>query len=262
MSPTRRTVLRAAGLLTAGALAGCTATGRDAPEESVDEPDDPDDGDESLPNGSADPAGGTRPAGTGGPGVSLRAVDDAPPLPVKPSVGVVDPTATDERPPRLRVTVENASDERVRVGEGRTIFFQYVSDDSRSLVLLPADGEYPAEPGCWRLSEGIATTLEYRTLALDPGESRSELLDLYAAPDEETDACLPVGEFRFEAGYAAKPVPSNATQSGGAGAPTSDGEGASESEGGATPRGAGTPAAGDESAGRTQARWGFSLALE
>ncbi|SDE97972.1 hypothetical protein SAMN04488067_101311 [Halorubrum xinjiangense] len=63
-------------------------------------------------------------------------------------------------------------------------------------MLLPGGEEYPAEPGCWRLTDAIAITEEYRTFALDPGESSERLVDLYATPGE--DACLPVGEYRFE----------------------------------------------------------------
>jgi hypothetical protein len=47
------------------------------------------------------------------------------------------------------------------------------------------------------LTEGIAVTEEYRMLDIPPGEPSTRLVDLYGAPIEE-DACLPVGEYRFE----------------------------------------------------------------
>ena len=259
MSPTRRTILRTTGLLTAGALAGCTANGN-ADEDETEMPDEPTD---RLPNETGgDGAGGTRPAGTGGPGISLRGVGDAPDLPVKPSVEVVRAVATDEHPPRLRVTLENASEERVSVGEGRSIFFRYVTDDTEALELLPADGDFPAEPGCWRLTDGIATTMEYRIVSLDPGESRSKLVDLYAAHDEDSDSCLPVGEYRFETTYNMEslslPTDADSTDESAA-ARSADEETAAKSSGGETAaesRGEKTPAE------KRQATWGFSLALE
>lgn len=170
MSPTRRRYLGRTGLLLAGGFAGCTD-------------DDP---------------GGTRPAGTGGPGVSIVSTDGDTDLPIQPTVEIVHEAATPERPPRLRTTLANTSDEAVSVGEGRAVHFEYVTDDSGMLVFLPGESgsEYPAEPDCWRLTEGIAVSEEYRTFEIDAGGSSSRPVDLYAMPD--VDGCLPVGEFRFE----------------------------------------------------------------
>jgi hypothetical protein len=206
MTPTRRSVLELTALLSAGALAGClTASGPGAPETT----DDADgttgdaDGTTDLPpatdGGSENGSGGTRPEGTGGPGVSIVATDDAPDLPVRPAVEVSREAATPDHPPQLRVTVTNTSERTISVGEGRAVLFAYVTDDSGALILLPAGREYPAEPDCWRLTEGIAITEEYRILDLEPGESVSQSLDLYGAAGG--DACLPVGEFRFETTY-------------------------------------------------------------
>jgi hypothetical protein len=189
MTFTRRHYLRGVGGASAGglvALAGCAST--------------PNGGDGSNGNGSdsgnGTDAGGTRPEGTGGPGVSIVSVDEEVDLPIRPAVEVVREAATEDHPPQLRTTLTNAGDERVRVGEGRAAHFEYVSDGDEALVLLPGDEEYPAEPGCWRLTDDIAITEEYRTFTLDPGESSERLVDLYATPGE--DACLPVGEYRFE----------------------------------------------------------------
>jgi hypothetical protein len=152
--------------------------------------------------GCAGDPGGTRPSGTGGPGVSIVSTDAAPELPVRPAVEVVREAATPERPPRLRTSLTNVGDETHRVGEGRAVHFEHVSDTSGSLILLPGDDDtgYPAEPDCWRLTEGVAVTEEYRTFELEPGESSSRPVDLYATPD--VDGCLPVGEYRFETAIA------------------------------------------------------------
>jgi hypothetical protein len=190
MTPTRRRYLRGVGGASAGglvALAGCTSTGPG------------DDGGDDGPGGDGGgdgDAGGTRPEGTGGPGVSIVATDGDADFRVQPSVEVTREAATTDHPPQLRTTLTNAGDERVRVGEGRAVHFEYVYDGDGALVFLPADGEYPAEPDCWRLTDAIAVTEEYRTFALDPGETSERLVDLYATPGE--DACLPVGEYRFE----------------------------------------------------------------
>lgn len=171
MYPTRRRCLRCfGGSVFAGCLAGCLG---------------------GLPDG-------TRPAGTGGPGVTIVSTDGEVDLPVRPAVEIVREAATPERPPRLRTSLTNTGDGRVRVGEGRAVHFAYVADDSDSLMFLPgrSDREYPAEPDCWRLTEDIAITEEYRTFGIDAGESSRRRVDLYATPD--VDGCLPVGEYRFE----------------------------------------------------------------
>lgn len=183
MTPTRRRYLSGIGGASASglvALAGCASSGPG--------------GDGNGGNGTD--AGGTRPEGTGGPGVSIVATDGDVDFQVQPAVEVTREAATTDHPPQLRTRLTNAGDERVRVGEGRAVHFEYVYDGDDALVLLPSDGEYPAEPDCWRLTDAIAVTEEYRTFALDPGASSERLVDLYATPGE--DACLPVGEYRFE----------------------------------------------------------------
>ncbi|EMA64727.1 hypothetical protein [Halorubrum lipolyticum] len=175
MTPTRRRCLRRIGGGSALLVGGAGCLGRGS---------------------SGGDAGGTRPSGTGGPGVTVVSVDGTDDLPVVPSVEVVREAATEESPPRLRTVLENTGDERVTVGEGRAVHLEYVSDGSDALVFLPSDGEYPAEPGCWRLTDGVAVTAEYRTFEIDAGASSGRSVDLYATPGE--DACLPVGEYRFE----------------------------------------------------------------
>jgi hypothetical protein len=190
MTPTRRQVLGAAGVLAVGGFAGCTGGGGGGGSGGDDLP-----GNDTGGNNS----GGTRPEGTGGPGISFREIDDAPDLPIRPTVEIVAEAATEDHPPGLEVTLTNESEEAVRVGEGRDVTFAYVYDTSNDLVLLPADGEYPAEAGCWRLTDGIAVTEEYQTFTLDAGESVSAALDLYGVSGGE--GCLPVGDFRFESRY-------------------------------------------------------------
>jgi len=197
MHHARRQYLRSLGgagsVLIAG-LAGCTGGSGTDGNGTDDSPN------ETPPgtNGSENGSGGTRPAGTGGPGVTIVSTDKDPELPVRPAFDLVRDTATADHPPRLRTTLENTGDQPVTVGEGRAVHFEYVTADSGLLTLLPGDDEreYPAEPDCWRLTEGIAITGEYRTFEIEAGGSSSRLVDLYATPD--ADGCLPVGEHRFE----------------------------------------------------------------
>jgi hypothetical protein len=170
MRPTRRHCLGGLGIALGTGVAGCLDGG----------------------------AGDTRPGGTGGPGVTVVSRDDDPDLPVRPAVEVLREAATPEQPPRLRTTLTNTSDNPVRVGEGRAVHFEYVTDESGSLVLLPGetDSEIPAEPDCWRLTDGIAVSEEYRTFEIGTSESSARPVDCYATPEGE--GCLPVGEYRFE----------------------------------------------------------------
>ncbi|WP_276259838.1 hypothetical protein [Haloglomus litoreum] len=209
--PTRRALLRAGGLAGIALLAGCT-TGASTPGAGGEgptptpSPTPTPTTDGGLPGDDGDDAaGGTRPAGTGGPGVSLVSVD-GPDAPLAADVTLLEPVATAEAPPTLRVTLTNTGDSAVRVGEGRAARFQYVHDESGRLVLLPADGEWDAVPDCWRLRHGIAVTEEYRTFELAPGAAATADLALYASA--ETDACLPVGEHTFSTRYQVGPCDS------------------------------------------------------
>lgn len=177
--PTRRSFLAVASLLPA---AGCL----------------------SAPGGG-NGSGSTRPSGTGGPGLRLVSTDDQPTGPLEIGVEVTSDTATEEHPPGLRVSVSNTGDEPVEVGEGRAIVFQYQYSTADALMLLPVGYGAPAEPGCWRLTEGIPVTEEYRIETLEPGASLTADLSLYASPQSPEGTCLPVGEFRFESTYTVDP---------------------------------------------------------
>ena len=212
MTTTRRRVLAGAGLLTAGLFAGCVARGdggdgpTDTPTPGAGTPTG-EPSEEPLPGGGGDDgedeggAAGTRPEGSGGPVVGLVGTDAPPDLPVEPAVAVVEPTGTGDAPPTLRVSLTNTSDATVVVGEGRAVRFQYVTDDRGLVQLLPAEEEYAvAGADCLRLAEAVATTEEYRTEELGPGETIEADVRLYALPTY--DGCVPVGEFRFETTYA------------------------------------------------------------
>lgn len=173
-----------------------TATGTETPTETAS----PTETETLTEEGTGNETGGTRPEETGGPGINIASTDEIPDAPVRPAIEIIEDTATEEHPPMLRATVTNESDQAVTLGEGRAIVFAYRYDTEDHLMLLPADGDYPAEPGCWRLTDGIAVTEEYRTVTLEPGESTSQELGLYGAPTQE-DVCLPVGEYRFESTF-------------------------------------------------------------
>lgn len=208
MNTTRRAVL-GCGVGTLALLAGCLGgSGGDGGDGNDGNGGISDDGTEDGGNddggdnggiGDGGDAGDTRPSGTGGPGLALVSTDGDPGEPVRPAVAVTRDAATEEHPPALEVTVTNESDRTLTLGEGRAIVFAYQSDTEGDLILLPAGSDYSAEPDCWRLTGQIAVTTEYRTVTLDPGESVSREVELYATPDGE--GCLPVGEFRFESPY-------------------------------------------------------------
>ncbi|MEF8858213.1 MAG: hypothetical protein V5A38_04725 [Halolamina sp.] len=146
------------------------------------------------------------PDGDGGPGIRLESVDDQPDGPLAIEVAVTREAATEERPPGLRVSVTNTGNETVDVGEARAVVFAYRYSENGTLMLLPDGGDYPAEPGCWRLTEGIGVSEEYRIRTLAPGESMTSALSLYATTEVPENDCLPTGEHRFESRYTLNPV--------------------------------------------------------
>jgi hypothetical protein len=211
VTPTRRSVLTLLALGTVG-LAGCV--GEDSPATDDDRSPTTDDGAPSGddgPNGSSgsngstggndgggNDSGGTRPRGTGGPAVAV--VDtDSPGDRVEHRLAVRRAAATPTHPPRMRISATNRGSETLALGDSRDVLFAYRYDTADRLVVLPASDDYGAVPDCWRLTDPVAVTEEYRVTTLAPGETVQRDLDLYAAPSG--DACLPVGEFRFETSF-------------------------------------------------------------
>lgn len=202
---TRRHVLGTLSFLGAAALAGCLTTYTAGEEETGGDGGQNGNGG-GLPGGDDDGDGGdsgeTRLRGTGGPGVTLAVRDPQPKLPLDIAVEVIRDVATDEEPPALRVSITNTSESAIGLGEGRAVVFAYRSSTDNQLTLLPADFDAPTTKGCWRLTDGIAITEEYRTTRIEAGETLTQDLSLYASYDEsQADACLPVGEHRFESVY-------------------------------------------------------------
>jgi hypothetical protein len=204
VTPTRRSVLTLLALGTVG-LAGCV--GEDSPTTDDDRSPTTDGGPSgddgsngsSGSNGSTggNDSGGTRPRGTGGPAVAV--VDTDPPGDrVEHRLAVRRAAATPTHPPRVRISATNRGSETLELGDSRDVLFAYRYDTDDHLVLLPASDDYGAVPDCWRLTDPVAVTEEYRVTTLAPGETVRRDLDLYAAPG---DACLPVGEFRFETSF-------------------------------------------------------------
>ncbi|WP_396613624.1 hypothetical protein ACH9L7_16960 (plasmid) [Haloferax sp. S1W] len=213
MPQTRRKLLHTAGLLSLGLAAGCLGDAGgggsgDEPTETTTSPDDtstetPTDTTTEAPDDTTDMPDDTTTddsSGTDSPDastISLASVDSAPDIPLEPAVEVTKAEATQDHPPQVEVTLSNTSGSVVEAGEGRDIFFQHVSDETNELTFLPAGKEYPADPGCWRLTESLFVTQEYRMEQFDPDESRSKTVDLYGMPKKD-GGCLPVGEYRFE----------------------------------------------------------------
>jgi len=242
---TRRDLLRTAGLVGVAGLAGCAAFGDGPAGGSTDGPaDSPTETPVETFTGES-PSDATH-------RVAVTGVDDAPDLPVEPSVSVVDAYATGESPPVLRVDVTNPTDDPVSVGEYRDVVFQYVHGDDETLVLLPhSERSTSGAPsrtrpdyavvgdGCWRLTDGVAITMEYGVVEIPARWTLSAFVGLYG--DSEADACLVAGTHRFEATYTVSPL----------------------SMGKATPTGTATdakPATATDD--RLQATWGFSLGVE
>lgn len=137
--------------------------------------------------------------------IALIAVDEPPAIPLRPAVEVVEPAATTEGPPRLRVTLTNTAEFPMEVGEERAIVFAYVhSQEQPGLQLLPEPAaNYPAVgDGCWRLAEPIAIAEYYGIVRLAPGETTAADLTVWGSHDVG-EGCLPTGRFRFLTAYTA-----------------------------------------------------------
>ncbi|WP_073307745.1 hypothetical protein [Halobaculum gomorrense] len=57
-----------------------------------------------------------------------------------------------------------------------------------------------AEDGCWKLTSGIAQTMEYGTVEILAGGTLTAFVGLYASHEAAVpDGCFLTGEFRFDA---------------------------------------------------------------
>ena len=188
----RRQVLRLGVAALPVALAGCTSTGgadggsTDTASPSTASP---------TPTSTPSPSPSPTPAGTP---VEVVSTDENPEIPVEFGAAMADPLATDEHPARLRVTIRNPTDSEVVLGEERAVRFHHVTSEDGTLYLLPAAGrvEEFAEPGCWRLTDGVAVPEYYGTIAVPAGESITAESSVLGNVDLPEHACLPSGEHR------------------------------------------------------------------
>lgn len=196
--PSRRELLRIAGATGVAGVAGCTAESNPADDESGSL------GTAARPSDTERPPEATHRVGVAG-------TDADPEIPVRPRISIIDPYATPESPPVVRVDVDNPTYRTVVAGEYRSVVFQYSRSESDAFYLLPhsersTDGEPDREPpgyetdgDCWKIADHPVVTLEYGTVAIPPGGTLTAFVGLYAGPDG-TD-CYPNGIHRFEEGY-------------------------------------------------------------
>lgn len=195
----RRQALRiGAGALAVG-MAGCLAS--EAPGD---------------PSPSESPSPSPSPTPTGTP-VEIADRADQPDVPVEYAVEMAEPRATDEHPARPRVTLTNPTDSEVVLGEEREVQCYYVSSDGRTLYLAPVgDGEvdYPVNPGCWQLTEGVATDAYYGTLSVGAGEEVTAESFVFGHQDLPAGTCLPEGDHQVRIEGRAGDSPGEVTDDG------------------------------------------------
>ena len=126
-------------------------------------------------------------------------VTDSPPdLPITPSVSVVTPESSAERPMRIAVKMENKAQQKVRFGEERSkMFHRATSDDERIRLLSDEYGNWDdivSFDDCWYVSGVMSGDGAYPVVNLEPGEAHQVELDLYAT----TDDCITSGSYRFQ----------------------------------------------------------------
>jgi hypothetical protein len=189
----RRQALRLGVAALPVALAGCTSTGG-ADGGSTDTPS-PSPTDSPTPTSTPSPSPTPTPAGTP---VEVVSTDDDPEIPVEYDVTMVEALATGEHPARIRVTIRNPTDSEVVLGEERAVRFHHVTSEDGALYLLPAGSrvEEFADPGCWRLTDGVAVPEYYGTIAVPADESIDAESYVLGNVDLPEGACLPSGEHR------------------------------------------------------------------
>lgn len=182
----RRQALRLGATALPLALAGCTSPSGPGGSEGTE-----------PPTASPSPSPSPSPTPEGTP-VRVVSTDDQPDAPVEYEAAMAEPLATDERPAGLRVTIRNATDSEVVLGEERAVRFHHVTSDDGALYLLPAESrvEEFAASGCWRLTDHVAVATYYGTLAVPAGESVRAESHVLGSADLPEGACLPTGEHR------------------------------------------------------------------
>jgi hypothetical protein len=189
----RRQVLRLGVAALPVALAGCTSTG--GADGGVGSTDTPSPSPTDPPTATPSPSPSPTPAGTP---VEVVSTDDGPEVPVEYEATMAEPLATGEHPARLRVTIRNPTDSEVVLGEERAVQFHHVASEDGALYLFPTGGrvEEFADPGCWRLTEGVAVAEYYGTIAVPAGESITAESYVLGNVDLPESACLPSDEHR------------------------------------------------------------------
>jgi hypothetical protein len=209
--PTRRGLLRAAGVSLAAGLAGCS--GLQGGEGSLADGPGPTASatptDAGTPTGAGTPAETSTPTdhatdrqtdtstpenGTPAPDLCVKVFGTSPPseAPVRYALAVEQPTT--DRPPVLRTRITNTGDETVLLGEQRAVqHHDGIRSADDALVLLdPGLVAATGSGDCWELTTVAGRTTEYAVLELAPGEtatSRSYVLGV----ERDSGPCLPTG---------------------------------------------------------------------
>lgn len=147
--------------------------------------------------GSQSPGSTESPTDSRGTTVSITSRAEQPDAPIQYEAEMAEPLATDEHPARLRVTIQNPTDEQVVIGEERAVKFHHVSSTNQELYLHPTGGDPPVEDGCWQLTEPVAVAEYYGTISLDAGASVTGESYVYGHPALPADTCLPTGEHQI-----------------------------------------------------------------
>lgn len=117
-------------------------------------------------------------------------------------VDVLASAVTEVRTATVRLTWTNSGAEPTDVcisrGSSSELLLSYSTAGARSeLVLVPTDEEREAQGrSCWRLSS-VGRDGDVDRTTLSPGESLQNDYEVWTRPDSED--CVPVGAYRFEA---------------------------------------------------------------
>lgn len=132
--------------------------------------------------------------------VGILSRDPQPDIPAEYDAEMLTSRATDEQPPRFRVSITNQTDGSLFLGEERDVQFHHAHSDDMELYLYPAEEETwdgPVEPGCWRMTEYVAVPEYYGVIEIEAGETRQAESYVYGHPSLPDGVCLPEGEHRL-----------------------------------------------------------------